>query len=62
MGFDLYPLETLAAKQQFAKDAIERNTLVFFEHDPVVTAGYLREDAGKRRVVPAAGHHHSRTM
>ena len=53
MGFDLYPLETLAAKQRFAPEAIERDALVFFEHDPAVAAGYLREDGGKRRVDPA---------
>jgi hypothetical protein len=53
MGFDLYPMETLAAKKQFLKEAIEQETLVFFEHDPAVAAGYIREQDGKRRVVPA---------
>jgi len=57
MGFDLDPIGTLSAKQRFAKDAVERNALVFFEHDPVITAGYLREEDGKRRVIPAAGQH-----
>jgi methylmalonyl-CoA epimerase len=52
-GFDLYPMDTLAAKQQFVKEAMERETLVFFEHDPVVAAGYIREHDGKRRVEPA---------
>jgi methylmalonyl-CoA epimerase len=55
MGFDLYPMDTLAAKKQFVKDAIERETLVFFEHDPAVAAGYIREQDGKRRVVPVLG-------
>jgi methylmalonyl-CoA epimerase len=50
MGFDLYPMDTLAAKQQVAAEAIERGTLVFFEHDALVPAGYLVEDAGKRYV------------
>src|SRR5262249_57132889 len=36
MGFDLYPLETLAAKQAFVRQAIADETLVFFEHDPSV--------------------------
>jgi glyoxylase-like metal-dependent hydrolase (beta-lactamase superfamily II) len=53
MGFDLYPIDTLASKKAFYKDADENNTLVFFEHDPAVAAGYLREEQGKRRVVPA---------
>jgi methylmalonyl-CoA epimerase len=53
MGYDLYPLDTLAAKPTFVKQAIERNALVFFEHDPVVMAGYIREEDGKPRVFPA---------
>jgi glyoxylase-like metal-dependent hydrolase (beta-lactamase superfamily II) len=50
MGFDLYPMDTLAAKTQFVKEAIEKETLVFFYHDPVITAGYIREQNGKRTV------------
>jgi methylmalonyl-CoA epimerase len=53
MGFDLYPMDTLAAKQRFLKEALEQEMLVFFEHDPVVAAGYIRERDGKRRVEPA---------
>lgn len=53
MGFDLYPMDTLAAKKQFVREALERETLVFFEHDPAVAAGYIQEQDGKRRVVPA---------
>jgi methylmalonyl-CoA epimerase len=52
MGYDLYPMDTLASKKAFYKEAIEKNTLVFFEHDPVVTAGHIREEQGKRRVLP----------
>jgi methylmalonyl-CoA epimerase len=50
MGYDLYPLESMAAKERFAKEAIEKQILVFFEHDPVVVAGYLKEEKGKRSV------------
>ncbi len=53
MGFDLYPMDTLSAKQQFVQEAIEKETLVFFEHDPTVAAGYLRDQNGKCRVEPA---------
>jgi methylmalonyl-CoA epimerase len=53
LGYDLYPVDTLASKKAFCKEAYEKNTLVFFEHDPVVAAGYLREEQGKRRVLPA---------
>jgi glyoxylase-like metal-dependent hydrolase (beta-lactamase superfamily II) len=52
-GFDLYPMDTLGAKQQFVKEAIERDILVLFEHDPAVLAGYIREHDGNRLVVPA---------
>jgi len=51
MGYDLNPLETMSVRHQFVKEAIEKGTLVFFEHDPVVAAGYLREKDGKRQVV-----------
>jgi glyoxylase-like metal-dependent hydrolase (beta-lactamase superfamily II) len=50
MGFDLYPVDTLAFKRSFAKEAIEREYLLFFEHDPSMAAGYLREKDGKRFV------------
>ena len=53
MAYDLYPMDTLAAKKQFVKEAIEKETLVFFAHDPVIAAGYIREHDGKRRVEPA---------
>lgn len=53
MGFDLYPMETLAAKTQFLRDAADRETLVFFPHDPAIAAGYIRERDGKRGVEPA---------
>jgi methylmalonyl-CoA epimerase len=54
MAFDLNPMETLAAKQQFARSAIERKILVLFEHDPAVVAGYMQEENGKRRIAPAS--------
>ena len=50
MGFDLYPVDTLAFKRAFAKEAIERDYLLFFEHDPSMAAGYLRDKDGKRYV------------
>jgi methylmalonyl-CoA epimerase len=53
MGYDLFPLDTLAAKQRFVREAVEQEILVFFEHDPAVAAGYIREQNGKRMVEPA---------
>jgi methylmalonyl-CoA epimerase len=52
MGFDLYPMDTLAAKKAFVREALERRDLVYFEHDPVVAAGYITEERGKRQVAP----------
>ena len=50
MGYDLYPMDTLAFKRAFAQEAVEREYLLFFEHDPSMAAGYLREKDGKRFV------------
>lgn len=50
MGYDLYPVDTLAFKRAFAREAIDREYLVFFEHDPSMAAGYLREAQGTRTV------------
>ena len=50
MGYDLFPMDTLAFKQRFIRDAIDRAFLIFFEHDPLVAAGYIRERDGRRYV------------
>jgi methylmalonyl-CoA epimerase len=50
MGYDLFPMETLAFKKRFIREAIEREYLIFFEHDPQVAAGYIREQDGRRYV------------
>lgn len=50
MGYDLYPMDTLAFKRAFAREAIENEYLIFFEHDPSMAAGYIREKDGKRIV------------
>jgi methylmalonyl-CoA epimerase len=43
MGYDLFPMETLAFKKRFIREAIDREYLILFEHDPQVAAGYIRE-------------------
>jgi glyoxylase-like metal-dependent hydrolase (beta-lactamase superfamily II) len=50
MGYDLYPMETLAFKRHFVREAIEREYLIFFEHDPKIAAGYIREANGRKYV------------
>jgi methylmalonyl-CoA epimerase len=51
MGYDLFPMETLAFKRRFIREAIDREYLILFEHDPRVAAGYIREDAKGQRFV-----------
>jgi glyoxylase-like metal-dependent hydrolase (beta-lactamase superfamily II) len=50
MGYDLFPMETLEFKKRFIRLAIEREYLIFFEHDPHVAAGYIRDRDGRRTV------------
>jgi glyoxylase-like metal-dependent hydrolase (beta-lactamase superfamily II) len=52
MGYDLYPMDTLAYKRQFLREAIEREYVIFFEHDPTTIAGVIRERDGKPFVEP----------
>ncbi len=52
MGYDLYPMDTLAFKRTFVREAIDREYLIFFEHDPHIAAGYLREQHGRKFVEP----------
>jgi glyoxylase-like metal-dependent hydrolase (beta-lactamase superfamily II) len=53
MGYDLYPMDTLAFKKAFVREAIDREYLIFFEHDPTIAAGYIREQGGRKFVEPA---------
>ena len=52
MGFDLYPMDTLAAKKAFRAEALARETLIFLPHDPVLAAGYLAEHNGRATLRP----------
>ena len=50
MGYDLFPMESMAFKRQFIREAIDREYLIFFEHDPLIAAGFIREKKGRRVV------------
>lgn len=50
MGYDLYPMDTLGFKRAFAREAIAGEYVLFFEHDPAMAAGIIRETDGKRTV------------
>jgi glyoxylase-like metal-dependent hydrolase (beta-lactamase superfamily II) len=52
MAYDLYPMETLAFKRAFVAEAIEREYLVLFEHDPVIAAGIIRQKDRRPYVEP----------
>jgi methylmalonyl-CoA epimerase len=52
MGYDLFPMETLAVKKAFLQEAIEKEMLVFFEHDPAIAAGYITDRLGRAVVTP----------
>jgi glyoxylase-like metal-dependent hydrolase (beta-lactamase superfamily II) len=43
MGYDLYPMDTLGYKKPFVREAIQREYVIFFEHDPAIGAGIIRE-------------------
>ena len=47
MAYDLYPMDTLEFKRAFVREAIDNEYLIFFEHDPTIAAGYIREKAGR---------------
>jgi glyoxylase-like metal-dependent hydrolase (beta-lactamase superfamily II) len=50
MAYDLYPMDTLAYKKRFLREAIDREYVIFFEHDPAIAAGIIREKDGRRYV------------
>jgi methylmalonyl-CoA epimerase len=52
LGYDLYPVDTLAAKAAFVREAEERAALVFLVHDPHVAAARIVTEAGRRRFIP----------
>ena len=55
MAYDLYPMETLEFKRAFVAEAVEREYIVFFEHDPTIPAGYLRKEGRRLYVEPIVG-------
>ena len=52
MGYDLYPMDSLFAKQAFARAVARRESMIFFEHDPVIPAAFITEQDGKLGLRP----------
>ena len=50
MGYDLYPMDTLTYKKRFLREAIDGEYVIFFEHDPGIAAGVIREQNGRKTV------------
>ena len=57
MGYDLFPMETLAFKRRFIREAIEREYLIFFEHDPA-GRGRLHPGEGRRGATSSRCYRH----
>jgi glyoxylase-like metal-dependent hydrolase (beta-lactamase superfamily II) len=55
MGYDLYPVDTLHAKKAFLGAAVAGEYVIFFEHDPAVASGIIRETHGRLHVEPYEG-------
>ncbi|MBI3352433.1 MAG: MBL fold metallo-hydrolase [Nitrospirae bacterium] len=53
MGYDLFPLTTLQTKKKILQQAHEERWLLFFQHDPKIRSGYLKEKNGKFILDPA---------
>lgn len=52
MGYDLYPVDTLAAKTRWIAEAVAAEYVIFFEHDPAIPAGVIRQASGRCHVEP----------
>jgi len=44
MGFDLYPLQTIASKKQYYAQAVAERWLTVFTHDPTTPWAYVEKD------------------
>lgn len=53
MGYDLYPLETLASKKQLLPQAALEGWLCLFYHDPEAPLCRIVEEDGKLTAIPA---------
>jgi glyoxylase-like metal-dependent hydrolase (beta-lactamase superfamily II) len=51
MGFDLYPLDTIASKKQYYAQSIAEKWLTAFTHDPHVPWAYIERDESGKMVV-----------
>jgi hypothetical protein len=50
MGFDLYPLDTIASKKEYYARALPEKWLTVFTHDPKVPWAYIEQEASGKMV------------
>ena len=50
MGFDLFPLETIASKKRYYARAIPEKWITMFTHDPTVPWAYVQKDENGKMV------------
>jgi glyoxylase-like metal-dependent hydrolase (beta-lactamase superfamily II) len=57
MGYDLFPLTTLATRKRIYQQAVAEKWLLLFDHDPDVFAGVMSVSGGRHLVAPALWEH-----
>jgi hypothetical protein len=51
MAYDIRPLDTLRERETLYKKVLERNAMIFFEHDPIHELGSLKHNDHGRIVL-----------
>lgn len=51
-AYDLDPMQSIETKRRIRDWALEEDILLVFEHDPIMTLGYLRKDGDRYRTEP----------
>jgi hypothetical protein len=54
MGFDLYPLDTIASKKEYYAGALPEKWLTVFTHDPKMPWAYIEQDESGKMVAKEA--------
>jgi hypothetical protein len=55
MGFDLYPLDTIASKKEYYARALPERWLTVFTHDPKVPWAYIEQEESGKMVAKGLG-------
>lgn len=49
-AYDLDPMQSIETKRRIRDWSIEEKAILIFQHDPIVTMGYIRKDGDKYRI------------